>query len=171
MWRIGKASHIRVVSHFAFRSPPRSARPSLPSESFRLSCSAAPASHVEAGAEASGPPILVATSGGQSCREGRWRSVRASVSGAGAERKARYPRENVRVRSAPFALATIFNMRHAPHSLLCKEIGPAPCCWKGKKKTRARSRSVSPASGPTPLRMTSCVGFGPRSRTPVSEER
>ncbi len=58
--------------------------------------------------------------------------MRASVSGTGAERKARCLRENVRVRSAPFALATIFNMRHASHSLLCKKIGPAPCCWEEK---------------------------------------
>ena len=145
--------------------------PFPPVRDFRLSCSAAPALSAEAGAGAHGLPILVATSGGQFCKEGRWHPVRASMSGTGAKRRARCLRENVRVRSAPFVVATIFNMRHDPHSLLCKEIGPAPCCWKGKQKTHARSRSVSPASGPTPLRMMSCVGFGPRYFNPLSGER
>ena len=96
------------MSHFAFRSPLRSARPSLPSESFRLSWRAAPALSAEAGAGASDLPILVATDSGQSCREAGV-PVRASVSGTGAERRARCPRGNVRVCPAPSVLAKIFS--------------------------------------------------------------
>ena len=105
-----KCTDSGVVSPFELRSPPRSTRPALPSESLRLSWSTAPALRAEAGAR--GPPILVATTGEQSCREGLWSLVSASAQGTGAERGARCLRGNVRVCSAPFALAEIFNMGH-----------------------------------------------------------
>ena len=38
--------------------------------------------------------------------------MRAPAQGMGIERRARCLRGNMRVRSAPFALAKIFNMRH-----------------------------------------------------------